>query len=184
MRRLGWREKTPLNGCFRPGIDFQVNQGANAMANARVVRGSEGEVYEPTWVFKHGSRTGAPFDFLIGNVDYLSGPPLHVHDTQHDSFYVLEGVLAVQIGDEILDMMPGDFVSVPPGTAHTFYNIRKGQPPVKVCNLMTPGGLDEFWGTVNDLGPKPDPAQLAAARRKFGSTVVGPTLRDKLGLAK
>jgi quercetin dioxygenase-like cupin family protein len=154
------------------------------MANARVVRGSEGEVYEPTWVFKHGSRTGAPFDFLIGNVAYLSGPPLHVHNTQHDSFYVLEGVLAVQIGDEVLDMMPGDFVSVPPGTAHTFDNIRKDQPPVKVCNLMTPGGLDEFWGTLNDLGPKPDPAQIAAARQKFGSTVVGPTLADKLGLTK
>ena len=58
------------------------------MADARVVRGSEGEVYDPTWVFKHGSRTGAPFDFLIGKVAYLTGPPLHVHREQLDTFYV------------------------------------------------------------------------------------------------
>lgn len=154
------------------------------MANARVVRSSEGEVYEPTWVFKHGSRTGAPFDFMIGNVAYLTGPPLHVHNEQHDTFYVLDGVLAIQIGDEMLDLMPGDFASVPPGIAHTFDNIRKDQPPVKVCNLMTPGGLDEFWGTLNELGPTHDPAQFAAAREKFGSTIVGPTLGYKLGLAK
>jgi hypothetical protein len=73
---------------------------------------------------------------------------------------------------------------VPPGIAHTFDNIRKDQPPVKVCNLMTPGGLDEFWVTLKELGPRHDPAQFAAARDKFGSTIVGPTLADKLGLAK
>lgn len=155
------------------------------MANARVVRGSEGEVYDPTWVFKHGSRTGAPFDFLIGNVAYLTGPPLHVHREQHDTFYVLEGVLKVQIGDEMLDLMPGDFASVPPGVAHTFDNIRKDQPPVKVCNLMTPGGLDAMFVTLNELGAMDyDPAQFAAAGEKHGVTMVGPTIRDKLGLAK
>lgn len=155
------------------------------MANARVVRGSEGEVYEPTWVFKHGSRTGALFDFLIGNVAYLTGPPLHVHREQHDTFYVLDGVLAIQVGDELLDLMPGDFASVPPGIAHTFDNIRKDQPPVKACNLMTPGGLDEFFVTFNELGPAAqDPAKFAAACEKCGVTIVGPTIGDKLGLAK
>jgi quercetin dioxygenase-like cupin family protein len=155
------------------------------MAHARVVRASEGEVYEPTWLFKHGSRTGAPFDFLIGNVAYLTGPPLHVHREQHDTFYVLDGVLKIQVGDEMLDLMPGDFASVPPGIAHTFDNIRKDQPPVKVCNLMTPGGLDGFFVTLNELGATGyDPAQFAAAGEKCGITIVGSTIRDKLGLVK
>ena len=155
------------------------------MADARVVRGSEGEVYDPTWVFKHGSRTGAPFDFLIGKVAYLTGPPLHVHREQHDTFYVLEGVLRVQVGDEMLDLNPGDFASVPPGIPHTFDNIRKDQPPVKVCNLMTPGGLDGFFARLNELDPTgTDPAAFATAAEKCGITIVGPTIRDKLGLAK
>lgn len=155
------------------------------MAHPRVVRSSEGEVYEPTWVFKHGSRTGAPFDFSIGNVAYLTGPPLHVHREQHDTFYVLDGVLKIQVGDEVLDLMPGDFASVPPGIAHTFDNVRKDQAPVRVRNLMTPGGLDGFFVAINELGAAGnDPAQLVAAAAKCGITIVGPTIGDKLGFVK
>lgn len=155
------------------------------MEEARVVRGSEGEVYgfAPDFVFKHGSRTGAPFDFSIGNVSYLSGPPLHIHSEQHDTFYVLDGVLTVQIGEEVLDLMPGDFASVPPGVAHTFDNIKKDQPPVRICNLMTPGGLDKMFVAFSELGSQ-DPVQFAAAAEKHGATIVGPNLGERLGLTK
>jgi quercetin dioxygenase-like cupin family protein len=96
-----------------------------------------------------------PFDFSIGKLAYLTGPPLHVHCEQHDTFYLLEGVLRVQVGDEMIELMPGDFASVPPGIAHTFDNIRKDQPPVKVCNLMTPGGLTKAVVTAvaHESGP-------------------------------
>ena len=154
------------------------------MAEAHVVRGNEGEVYDTTWIFKHGSLTGAPFDFLVGDVAYLTGPPLHVHHEQYDTFYVLEGVLAVQVGDEVLDLMPGDFASVPPGIPHTFDNIRKDQPPVKVCNLMTPGGLDEFLRTFNGLAlATVDPAEISAAAERMKTELVGPPLGHRLGLA-
>src|SRR5271163_4319976 len=122
------------------------------MAGARVVRAAEGEVYDPTWLFKHGSLTGAPFDFMIGEVAYLGGPPLQVHREAHDAFLVLDGLLAFQIGDEIFDLAAGDFASAPPGIAHTFDNIRKDQPPVKVCNVMSPGGLDAFFVDLNRHG--------------------------------
>jgi quercetin dioxygenase-like cupin family protein len=154
------------------------------MTAARIVRGSDGDVYDKTWVFKHGSKTGAPFDFMIGEVAYLTGPPLHVHEIQYDTFYVLDGVLAIQVGDDVIDLMPGDFASVPPGVAHTFDNIRKDQPPVKVCNFMTPGGLDAFIVSLNELGPAAEPAQVAAAVEKMASAFVGPTIGPKLGLVQ
>ena len=53
-------------------------------------------------------------------------------------------MLAVQVGDDVFDLGPGDFATVPPGVPHTFGNIRNDQPPVKVCNLMTPGGLEQI----------------------------------------
>lgn len=154
------------------------------MTQARIVRSADGEIYDPTWVFKHGSRTGAPFDFMIGSVTYLSGPPLHRHDEQHDTFYVLEGILAVQIGEDIFDLMPGDFASVPPGIAHTFDNIRRDQPPVKVCNLMTPSGLDKFFVSLGALGEAAhEPSRLEKAARENGVTFLGPSIGLKLGLA-
>lgn len=48
---------------------------------------------------------------------------MHYHEEQDDTFYVLEGLLTVQAGEEILDLRPGDFLSIPPGVAHTFDNL-------------------------------------------------------------
>jgi quercetin dioxygenase-like cupin family protein len=153
------------------------------MAEARIVRSSEGEVYERLWRFKHGSLTGGRFDFMVGNIGYLQGPPLHVHDDQDDTFFVLDGVLTVQVGDKVFDLGPGDFASVPPGIPHTFDNTRKDQPPVKVCNLMTPGGLDAQFRDISMVAAGSDPAKVADVRKQHGVSTVGPTLGVKLGLA-
>ncbi len=93
-------------------------------------------------------------------------------------------MLAVQVGDDVFDLGPGDFATVPPGVPHTFGNIRNDQPPVKVCNLMTPGGLDAQFRDMSLMGDAAgDPDGVAGLRRKHGITVVGPTLGVKLGLA-
>ncbi len=154
------------------------------MAEARIVRSTEGDVYEHHWLFKHGSLRGGRFDFMVGNIDYLDGPPLHVHREQDDTFFILDGVLAIQVGDDVFDLGPGDFATVPPGVPHTFGNVRKDQPPVKVCNLMTPGGLDAQFRDISMMGEAAhDPTKVAQLREKHGITVVGPTLSVKLGLA-
>jgi quercetin dioxygenase-like cupin family protein len=153
------------------------------MSEGRVVRSGEGDVYDAAWIFKHGARTGGPFDFMIGSLNYLTGPPLHVHREQHDSFYVLEGVLTFQLGEEVLELRPGDFVSAPPGVPHTFDNTKKDGPPVKVCNILTPGGFDQFMVRLGELGSaSEDPTVFAAAAETFGIIMVGPTLAEKLGL--
>ena len=151
------------------------------MAEARIVRSSEGEVYERLWRFKQGSLTGGRFDFMIGEVGYLTGPPLHVHRDQDDTLYVLEGVLTVQVRDELFELGPGDFATGPPGIPHTFDNVRRDQKPVKVCNVMTPGGLDAQFRDMAAL--RDDPAKIAQLREKYGTAMVGPTLGVKLGLA-
>jgi quercetin dioxygenase-like cupin family protein len=147
------------------------------MAEARVVRASEGEVYGNSPLFKHGSLTGAPFDLLVVNLGYREGPPLHVHAEQYDTFYVLEGVVTVQIRDELIELMPGDFASVPPGVPHTFDNVREDQPAVKVLNIMTPGGLDAFFVKLKEQGAGPgDPAKFVAVAETCGMKMVGPPI--------
>lgn len=146
-------------------------------------RKDEYEVYEPLWKFMAGSLTGQPFDFMVGELGYLSGPPLHTHETQYDNFFVLDGVLTLQIGDDILYLSPGDFGSVPPGVAHTFDNTDETQGAVKVINLVTPGGTDATFKELAEINAHPDTAgeEVTAIIAKHGGRMVGPTLGVKLG---
>ena len=154
------------------------------MADARIVRSTDGETYGNQWLFKEGSLTGGQFDFLVGHIDYLAGPSLHIHQEQVDSFFVLEGILTMQIGDDMVELGPGDFATAPPGVPHTFSNTHKDQPPVKLVNLMIPGGLDRHFQDIalaKDVAA--DPAKQAELAAACGITVVGPTLAEKLGLS-
>ncbi|WP_394827859.1 cupin domain-containing protein [Pendulispora albinea] len=155
------------------------------MVNAHIVRSSEGEAHEGVpWLFKATARhTQGRFDFLVGTVDYFTGPPLHSHREQEDTFYVLEGILTLQVDDETFDLGPGDFATIPPGVAHTFDNIRNDQPPVKAINLMTFGGFDGFLAEEARLRRQSaDPATFEELAEKYGATILGPPLRVKLGL--
>lgn len=71
----------------------------------------------PGWTWKANGRDNAGrFDFLvIDHLAYGAGPPLHVHADQEDSFYVVEGILTLQLGDQVVELGPGDFASAPPG---------------------------------------------------------------------
>jgi mannose-6-phosphate isomerase-like protein (cupin superfamily) len=128
-------------------------------------------------------NTAGHFDFLTMEMAPMTGPPLHFHEEQDDTFYVLEGVLTVQAGDEILDLGPGEFISIPPRMAHTFDNVQNGGAVVRTINVMTPGGL---FPTIEDMArvaPGPEQAEdLKAATRRHGTHIVGPPLRVKLGL--
>jgi quercetin dioxygenase-like cupin family protein len=127
--------------------------------------------------------TAGRFDFLTMALAPMTGPPLHYHEEQDDTFYVLEGLLTVQAGEEILDLEPGDFLSIPPGVAHTFDNLHNGDEFVRTINVMTPGGL---FPTIEDMArvpPGPEQADgINAATRRHGTVIVGPPLRVTLGL--
>ena len=85
------------------------------MTRAHIVRKGEGDTAEP-WVIKaRGAQTHGHFDFMLGEVEYHTGPPLHSHASQSDSFFVLSGTLRVQVDDEFVDIGPGDFITIPRG---------------------------------------------------------------------
>ena len=57
-----------------------------------------------------------------------------------DSFYVLEGVLTVRLGDREVEAAEGSYALVPPGSDHAFSN--PGDEPVRMLNVMAPAGLE------------------------------------------
>jgi mannose-6-phosphate isomerase-like protein (cupin superfamily) len=135
-------------------------------------------------VFKAAAHdTAGRFDFIVETFAPMTGPPLHFHEEQDDTFYVLEGVLTLQAGDEILDLGPGEFISIPPRMAHTFDNLHNGDDLVRAINVMTPGGLFPMIEDMARVPPGPEqPDGLMEATRRHGTHIVGPPLRVTLGL--
>jgi mannose-6-phosphate isomerase-like protein (cupin superfamily) len=54
--------------------------------------------------------------------------PLHVHHSDDEAWYVLEGAIRFQIGDELIEAGPGEAVMAAKGTPHAYGNARRGQP--------------------------------------------------------
>ena len=87
------------------------------------------------------------------------GPKPHLHRDTLDMFFVLEGTLTMQLGEETLDLSAGSFVLVPPGTAHTFSNRTDQQ--VRLLNMDTPAGLESYLREMADAMAD-DPIDQAA----------------------
>jgi mannose-6-phosphate isomerase-like protein (cupin superfamily) len=62
--------------------------------------------------------------------------PLHLHHNDDEIWYVLEGTLCVQIGENEIEAHAGAAVMGPRGMPHTFWN--PGPDPVRYLVLMTP----------------------------------------------
>jgi mannose-6-phosphate isomerase-like protein (cupin superfamily) len=98
------------------------------------------------------------------------GPVPHFHRGFVDSFYVLEGVLTLRVGDAVVEAPAGSFTAATPGTVHTFSN--PGDEPVRMLNVMAPGGFEQYLREVAaevPAGGAPDPALMAeiAQRHDF-----------------
>lgn len=103
------------------------------------------------------------------------GPPLHTHDREGESWYIVEGALRFKIGNELHAASTGAFVYVPPGTPHCFQNI--GQTPARILVLFSPAGMEAFFDRFAELPPGPvDPEVFATLGGGAGMTVLGPPL--------
>jgi mannose-6-phosphate isomerase-like protein (cupin superfamily) len=63
--------------------------------------------------------------------------PLHVHHSDDEAWYVLEGALRFRIGDEVFEAGPGSAALAPKGVPHTYGNAAKGTP-ARYLLVMTP----------------------------------------------
>jgi mannose-6-phosphate isomerase-like protein (cupin superfamily) len=103
----------------------------------------------------------------IGIAEIRSGPdapppPLHVHRHHVESFYVLEGELALTVGGRELRADAGSWVQVPPGVPHT--SVLSGAETC-VLNLHTPSC--GFGAYVRGVQEAQTDAELAAVRAAF-----------------
>jgi mannose-6-phosphate isomerase-like protein (cupin superfamily) len=95
--------------------------------------------------------------------------PLHVHHKDDEAWYVLEGALCVQVGDDEVEVPAGSGIMVPRGTTHTYWN--PGPGPVRYLLFMTPTIL-RLIHAIHELQDR-SPAALAQLFEKHDSSLVG-----------
>ncbi len=107
-------------------------------------------------------------------------PPAHIHDDEDEAFYILEGALRIQCGDQSWTVGPGAFAFLPRGIPHTF--TVEGDGPVRALQLTSPAGFEQFAAEVGEpaaartLPPPaaPDVPKLLAAARKHRIQILPP----------
>jgi mannose-6-phosphate isomerase-like protein (cupin superfamily) len=122
--------------------------------------------------------TGGAYSLLEAIVTG-DGPPQHIHKTEEEAFYVLEGEINIQMGDQTIRGTAGSFVLVPRGTVHTFWNA--GSTPAKLLGIFSPPGLEQFFIEVVGEGEEEIDAATRIERgmavaQKYNLEVVGPPL--------
>jgi quercetin dioxygenase-like cupin family protein len=82
--------------------------------------------------------------FLFEGRPGYTGPDSHLHRQHIDAFYVLDGVLELELDGERVEAPAGTFVAAVPGVVHTFRNA--GGAPVRFLNIHAPGmRFDEYF---------------------------------------
>ncbi len=89
------------------------------------------------------------------------GPPLHIHDHEHESFYVLEGELSVICGDDQFEARTGSFVFMPRGRAHRFWSTHES---ARVLLIAVPGGIEDYFRELHSADEK----ERTAVQARYG----------------
>jgi quercetin dioxygenase-like cupin family protein len=99
-----------------------------------------GDVYR---VLASGQQTAGVYALSEIRVSPNNGPPPHIHSREDECFFVLEGEVDFQIGDEKITARPGTFIQGPRDIAHSFKN--NTQLPARILGFVTPAGFENFF---------------------------------------
>ncbi|MFN2491053.1 MAG: quercetin 2,3-dioxygenase [Actinomycetota bacterium] len=109
--------------------------------------------------------------------------PLHVHRDDDEFFLVLDGEIRIQLGDDVIDGVPGSLVYGPRDVPHSF---RVDSKEARILLFFGPAGVEGFFregskpARSRTLPPKDeellDKDALMAIAKGYGQKLVGPPL--------
>lgn len=87
--------------------------------------------------------------------------PPHIHPTQDECLYILEGRFDFWLDGEEVEGNPGDLVRLPMKVPHGIFN--KSDQTIRCLFWVSPTRklFDLFWA-LHNLGPNPNPADVVA----------------------
>jgi mannose-6-phosphate isomerase-like protein (cupin superfamily) len=97
----------------------------------------------------------------------LIAPP-HLHRSDDEAWYVLQGTLCVRVGQEVVEANAGSAVFVPRGTPHTYWN--PSPEPLQYLLVMTAN----IYRMIQEIHAMPErtPAALRAVFAKYDSELL------------
>jgi mannose-6-phosphate isomerase-like protein (cupin superfamily) len=74
------------------------------------------------------------------------GPGWHIHTREVETFYVVEGMFSIWVGDEMVEGGPGTTVVAPKNVPHRWKN--SGSDAGRLMMMVTPAGFESFFYDV------------------------------------
>lgn len=101
------------------------------------------------------------------------GPPLHLHRSWEEAWFVLEGRVTFTVKRRKIEATAGMYVLVPRGIPHAFQV--SGRTPARWLGIFSPGkyvSLVEELGALIPKGRPPDMERVARLFEKYDSELV------------
>ena len=103
------------------------------------------------------------------------GPPLHIHPSQDEWFYVIEGDYIFQCGDEKFNLKPGDTIFLPRNVQHAFAQLTdKGK---MIVSYLPAGKMEDFFAVTDKWTSPPTKEEITKIFAEHDMKVVGPPLK-------
>ena len=90
-----------------------------------------------------GDETDGRYAMFEAVVRPGGGPPPHIHSREEESFYVLEGEITFQVGDQQFVAKAGTFANMPVGSLHSFKN--NTNKKARMIISVAPAGLESMF---------------------------------------
>jgi mannose-6-phosphate isomerase-like protein (cupin superfamily) len=128
------------------------------------------------------AETGGAFAQIETDDPRGSGPPLHLHHNEDETFFVLEGEVTMVVGGEQLDLSTGDYCFASRGVAHA-YVVRSERARMLVT--VTPPGPEELFvelgvPVTGDEPPTdtvmPPVEEMARQFARYSCEILGPPI--------
>ncbi len=138
-------------------------------------------VGEPTLVKVSARDTGGAMALFHLVAPRLSGPPLHVHSREDETFYVLTGELVFEIDGGRSTVGAGGVVFLPRGIPHRYQNFNAADAELLIA--VTPGAsFEAFFGELSAATPPagglPPFDVLQEIDSRYGLKTFGPPLAE------
>jgi quercetin dioxygenase-like cupin family protein len=128
-----------------------------------------------------GKETGGTTTWMLAEAPPRGGVPFHKHLYEDESFYVIDGLFELSVGERSVSGGPGTYAYGPRNVPHRWTNV--GSSRGRILNVCSPSGIEGYFLSVAipiknleqpSINLSDFQARTAPAREKFGIIRTGP----------